>query len=133
MSLMHVHAEKSFQGLQPTSIENLITNMFDRTFMVFNVFVEDPRACLKLNEQVYRAVDQAGTLSQKAVYSNLVKMVRRIQNKELFLDEVPHENVLCWILKETSDLTYADISGLMGLDHDDVKRTIAGVRGQLLS
>ena len=133
MSLMHVHAEENFQGLQPTSIENLITDMFDRTFMVFNLFVDDPRACLKLNEQVYRAVDQAGILSQKAVYSNLVKMVRRIQNKELFLDEVPHENVLCWILKETCDLTYADISGLMGLDREDVKSTIASVRGRLLS
>ena len=69
----------------------------------------------------------------KAVYLTLVKQIQRISQKPHFFNAMPHENVVCWLLKETTDLRYAEIAGLMGMDREQVKLSIADVRFQLLS
>ncbi len=133
MNLMHVQSEESFNTFQHPTLEDLVTSHFNSVYTIFNVFVEDPRTCLHFTEGVFRAMDLEDNLTDKAVYRTLVKQIRRIPQKSQFLDGVPHENVVCWLLKETSDLRYAEIAGLMGMDREQVKLSIADVRGQLLS
>lgn len=133
MNLQNVQSEKNFQDIQPITLEGLVTSHFNRTYTILNVFVDDPRTCLQLAEAVFRTMDLEGDLSEKAVYRTLVKQVRRLPNKSQFLAGEPHENVVCWLLKETSELKYADIASLMGMERDQVKVSIAGVRQKLIS
>lgn len=133
MNLVHVQTEESFIKIQPTTLEDLVTSHFNPVYTILNVFVEDPRTCLHFTEGVFRAMDLENDLTDKAVYRNMVKQIRRIPQKNQFLEGVPHENVVCWLLKETSDLRYAEIACLMGMDRVQVKLSIAEVRVQLLS
>lgn len=133
MNLMHVQTEESFNHIQHTTLEDLVTSHFNSVYTILNVFVEDPRNCLNFTEGVFRTMDLENDLTYKAVYRTIVKQIRRIPHKTQFLDGVPHENVVCWLLKETSDLRYAEIASLMGMDREQVKLSIADVRGQLLS
>ncbi len=114
-------------------VESLIITYFDRTFMVLNVFIDDPRTCLEHSQDIFRTVQENGQVSQKALFCALVKRVRRLHNKNVFLEGVSHDSVLCWLLKETSQLKYADIGSLMGLDREQVKLSVAAVRSRLLS
>lgn len=132
MSVMHIEADQGFKGFQHGNLENLVSTHFNRAFMVVNVFVDDARACLDITENVFRTVDVNGELSEKAVYGALVDRIRNLQEKNQFLEGVAEETVLCWLVKETSRLRYDDIAGLMGLEHNQVKLNIAGVRGLLL-
>ena len=125
--------EESHHPVPCEPVEGLISTYFDRTFMVLNVFIDDPRTCLELSQDIFRTVQENGQVSQKALFCALVKRVRRLHNKNVFLEGVPHESVLCWLLKETSQLKYADIGSLMGLDREQVKLSIAAVRSRLLS
>ncbi|MEE8436403.1 MAG: hypothetical protein V3S64_16580 [bacterium] len=133
MNLMHVQTEESYKNFQNTTLEDLVTSHFNSVYTILNVFVEDPRTCLHFTEGVFRTMDLEDDLTDKAVYRTMVKKIRRIPQKSQFLDGVPHENVLCWLLKETEDFRYAEIAGLMGMDREQVKLSIADVRGQLLS
>lgn len=133
MNLMHVQIEESLNSIQHITLEDLVTSHFNSVYTILNVFVEDPRTCLHFTEGVFRAMDLDNDLTDKAVYRTLVKQIRRIPQKTQFLDGVPHESVVCWLLKETSELRYAEIAGLMGMEREQVKFSIAEVRGQLLS
>ena len=132
MNLMHVQSEESFKNIQQTTLEDLVVSHFHLVYTMLNVFVEDPGSCLHLTEGVFRSMDLENDLTDIGVYRTLVEQIRGIPQKAQFLDGVPHENVVCWLFKETSDLRYAEIAGLMGMNREQVKLGIADVRGQLL-
>ena len=133
MNLMHVPTEAGFKNFSHTTVEDLVTSHFNWVFKMMNVFVEDPDICLQFTEGVFRALDDESDLTEKAVYRASVKQIRRIPQKRRFLDGVPHEVMLCWCLKETSDLRYAEIAGLAGLNKEQVKLNVAKVRHLLLA
>lgn len=133
MNLMNVQVEESYNKFQHNTLEDLVTSHFNSVYTIFNVYVEDPSTCLHFTEGVFRAMDMENDLTDKAVYRTLVNQIRRIPQKPQFFNAMPHENVVCWLLKETTDLRYAEIAGLMGMDREQVKISIADVRFQLLS
>ena len=132
MSEYGISMEGQFGAVQPGALEGLISTHFDRTFMVLNTCLDDPRICLQVNEAIYRTVDEAGDISQRAVYGALVTRLRGLASDVETLRELSSDSVLCWLIKETSDLKYADISELMGMDRESVKQAIAEVRWHLL-
>jgi len=132
MSEMSTSMESQIGSIQTKAMEGLVSTYFDRTFMVLNTFMDDPRECLAVNEGLYRTVDEFGELSEQALFGTLVDRVRGLSSDLANLKGLSNENVLCWLIKETSDLKYADISKMMGMDRIEVKEAIAEVRWHLL-
>ena len=128
MNLVRVQTEAGFKNFSPTTMEDLVTSHFDWVFKVMNVFVEDPDTCIRFTEGVFRALKIESDLTEKGVYRASVKQIRRIPQKRRFLDGVHHEVMMCWCLKETTDLRYAEIAGLAGLNKKQVKLNVAKVR-----
>ncbi len=99
---------------------------------MFNAFVDDPRQCLDLTEGLFRQVAGAARLTTQAIHASLVHRVRCLAHPQPVVDGVDQDEVLCWLLKETFELDYAQVAAAMDVDRDTVKHAIAGVRAALL-
>jgi hypothetical protein len=113
-------------------LEELTRDYFERTFTVLNAFVEDPRHCLWLTEDVFRGVAQSPHPDLQGISHHLVKMVRGLHYKAIPVEGVSHESVLCWLIRETFTLPYEAIAMAMGLTREEVKENIAEVRLRLI-
>jgi len=133
MNLMHVQTVENYKNIQQTTLDDLVTTHFNMAYTILNVFVDDPRTCLHFTEGIFRAMDLENDLTDRGVYRHMVKQIQRIPQKSDFLNGVPAESVVCWLLKETSSLKYGEIAGLMGVDREQVKFNIAEIRRCLLS
>ena len=132
MSVMQVEVSPGFTGIQTGNLEGLISTHFNRAYLMVNVFVDDARMCLDITESLFRTVDLSGDLTEFCVYSELVRLLATMPGKNEFLAGVSHEGLMCWLLKEGSELKYAEIADMMGLERDQVKLNIADVRSRLL-
>lgn len=113
-------------------LESLVSEHFDRAYLVFNTFVDDPRQCLDLTEGLFRQIATAGQLSTQAIHASLVHRVRCLAHPQPLVDGLEQDEVLCWLLKETFELSYAQVAAAMDADRDTVKHAIAAVRAALL-
>ena len=132
MSLQITPLGHSVEAMPGNGVEGLITQYFDRAYLMFNLFVDDPRACLQLSESVFRTLDTLGGSSEQDVYALLVEFVRELAPERGFLPEVSTDSVLCWLLKDSAALSYAEIAALMELDRQQVGERIAEVRFAIL-
>lgn len=133
MSLQAIALERPVESSTIDAIDDLVATCFDRAFLIFNLFVDDPRTCLDLSESVFRTLDGHGNLDERAFYGQLVRSVLGLEAQNEFLPGVEAESVLCWLLKDAADLTYADIAAMMPLDREQVGERIAEVRMALLA
>lgn len=133
MSLEAIALDDPIESVSAPSIDGLVATCFDRAFLIFSLFVDDPRTCLDLSEGVFRALDGRVTLTEWAFYGELVTRVRRLPDKNEFLPGVAAESVLCWLLKDAAELNYAEIGALMTLDRGQVSDRIAEVRMALVA
>ncbi len=124
-------APKTGHGIQSTAIDGLIAGYFDQAYLLFNVFVDDPRTCLDLADAVFRGMD-ADEPSTLAFYSNVVTRVRGLTARNELAPGLSTDAVLCWLLKDSADLTYQEIAVVMCVSRQDVKLHIAAVRQALV-
>jgi hypothetical protein len=130
---MRPHAADSrFASLAAGHSDGLIAACFDRAFLVFSLFVDDPRTCLDLSESVFRALQINGGSTVQEFYGELVDCVRELPHKGEFLPGVAADSVLCWLLKDAADLSYVEIGAMMAMEHAQVRDRIAEVRMALL-
>ena len=132
MSVMQIGATPGFAGIQTGNLEGLISTHFNRAYLMVNLFIDDPRACLDITESLFRAVDLSEELTEIGVYTELVRKIANLPRKNELLAGFSYQGMMCWLLKENSSLKYADIAAMMGLERDQVKCHIADVRGSLL-
>ena len=125
------HAQHHDIAPQQITLEALVTEHFERAFLMFNTFVEDHRHCVLLSEGVFRKVAANGTPSTDALLIELVDSIRSLSEYQPLVEGLSREETLCWLLKDAYDLKYADIARKMGLDRDSVKVAIANVRSAL--
>jgi hypothetical protein len=130
---MRPHAADSrIVSLAMGQTDGLIAACFDRAFLVFSLFVDDPRTCLDLSESVFRALQISGGSTEREFYGELVGCVRELPDKGQFLPGVASDSVLCWLLKDAADLSYAEIGAMMAMGREQVRDRIAEVRMALL-
>ena len=120
------------EGVQGATVENLVTHYFDRAYLMFNLFVDDPRTCLHLSESVFRTLDLLGSSSERELYGLVVEFVRDLELRQVDLPDVSRDSLLCWLLKDSAQLGYAEIAELMSLGRQQVAEGIAEVRYALL-
>lgn len=132
MSVQAIAVQESLETLQAGAVDGLVAGYFDKAFLTFNLFVDDPRTCLDLSEGVFRLLEHSGNVTEQGFFSQLAAMVRDLPAKNEVLAGVESDSVLCWLLKDSSGLSYAEIAGAMGLQRSDVQARIADVRMALL-
>lgn len=131
MSLEALALDERMEAPQEHALDGLIAGYFDRAFLFFSLFVDDPRTCLDLSDAVFRGMDDRH-VCEESFYRELVHGVRGLADKNEFLPGVSSDSVLCWLLKDSADLSYAEIGALMTLERQQVAERIAEVRGALL-
>lgn len=125
--------EDALDTLQSDPLYGLISSHFDRAFLFFNLFVDDPRNCLDLSESVFRTLDGRGVHTTREFYSALVDHVRALPQRNELVPGMRSDCVLCWLLKDSADLSYQEIGDVMALERGQVQQHIAEVRMALLS
>ena len=133
MSLQIVAPTLRTEVLQSDSTENFIAAHFDRAYLMFNLFLDDPRACLDRSDAVFRALSAQGELNARSFYRELVQRIRALPLSAESLEGQEPDSLLCWLLKDSADLSYADIAAAMEMDREQVGWRIAQVRGALLA
>lgn len=133
MNMEAIATRERPESFAANPVDGLVSTCFDRAFLIFSLFVDDPRTCLDLSEAVFRALDHRGGLTEQAFYGELVTSVRGLSDKNEFLPGVAADSVLCWLLKDAADLSYAEIAALMTMDRSQVGERIAEARFALLA
>lgn len=133
MNPMTVPLDVQQAAVRTHALEALVCDHFDRAYMVFSAFVDDPRRCLDLTESLFRSVADAGSMRATTVYRGLVNRIRRISSPQLPMEGVGVDDVLCWLLKETTAMSYAEIAMVMDWQREAVKASIAIARAALIA
>jgi hypothetical protein len=120
------------EGSLPGTMDGLIAGYFDRAFLVFNLFEDDPRTCLQHAQGVFRSLNSRHGATERDFYGELVVGVRRLPRHNEFLPGIGADGVLCWLLKDSADFSYGEIGTLMELPREAVREHIADVRLALL-
>lgn len=131
MSLQIVPTSLSHDSLQSTSTERFVAENFDRAYQLFNLFIDDPRACLDHSDAVFRTLAHQGECTDRGFYRTLAQRIRALPQSAAAVDGQDVDSVLCWLLKDAAALTYAAIADVMELEREQVAVRIAGVRGVL--
>jgi hypothetical protein len=130
---LHTHPVQPIADLHnPSSLEGLIAAQFDRAFLFFNVFEDDPRTCLDHCEALFRALDERGLAGELDFYGELSGRILALSGLPELAPGLAREGMLCWLLKDSAELSYADIGALLRLEHGQVRQSIADVRMALL-
>lgn len=133
---MHLTAQQFESNTTPLHngiLESLVVEHFEKAFVVFNAFVDDHRVCVDLTEGLFREASHSEAPDAGTIYGKLVSRIRSMPDTISLVEGESVDNTLCWLLKETSQLSYKDIAEMMDWDRDSVKVAIAGVRGTLLA
>jgi len=113
--------------------ETIIASLYDRAQMIMSVFVDDGVATMELTQRIFREAQAEDGISEGSVYTLLAHTVQSLGLKREFLGGLNCDDMLCWLMKETSQMRYADISDATGLKKSQVASSIAEVRNRLLS
>jgi DNA-directed RNA polymerase specialized sigma24 family protein len=132
MSLQAFALDPRLDALQPKPVDGLIANYFDRAFLVFNLFIDDPRACLAQSEAVFRVLDGRLAATEQDFYAELLNRVRDLPERHECFPGLEPDSVLCWLLKDSTGMSYAEIARVMRMERNEVARHIADVRLALL-
>ncbi|HKI98561.1 MAG TPA: hypothetical protein VKB51_08830 [bacterium] len=132
MRVETVALDDRLDPVQTNPIDGLIATCFDRAYLMFNLFEDDPRTCLDLCEGVFRSLDGQPVLTEQDFYGRMVAKVRDLPGKNEFLPGIAAESVLCWLLKDAVDFSYAAIAELMQMTREQVGESIAEVRMALV-
>jgi hypothetical protein len=133
MRLESVARGGHLDSLASSPLDGLVATWFDRAFLFFNLFVDDPRTCLDLSEDVFRSLEHRQSFGEADFYGQLVQHVRALPRKNEFLPGIAADSVLCWLLKDAADLAYAGIASVMAMSREQVAESIAEVRMALLA
>ena len=117
---------------QSRETDGLIASHFDRAYFIFNWFVDDTRTCLDLADCVFRGMDLDGGACERDFFRAIVRSVRELPARNEAVPGMGANSVLCWIFKDTVDLSYAEIASVMNCSREQVRDAIAAVRGVLL-
>jgi hypothetical protein len=120
------------EALQAHSLDSLVATHFDRAFLFFNLFIDDPRTCLELCDTVFRGLNDDGAATERTFYTHLLQHLRELPERENLPPDMNTQGVLCWLLKDSADLSYAEIGALMAMERPQVQACIAEVRQALL-
>lgn len=132
MSVQAIEMQERMESVQSSAVDGLIANYFDQAFLMFNVFVDDPRTCLDLSERVFRLVGVRGDTSEQGFYAQLAALVRELPATNEVHPAVSVDCVLCWLLKDSANLSYDEIAAAMEMERGAVQTAIADVRMALL-
>ena len=131
MSLQIVPTSPPHETLQPASTERFVAENFDRAYLLFNLFIDGPRACLDHSDAVFRTLARQGAYTDRGFYRTLAQRIRALPQSADAVEGQDVDSVLCWLLKDAAALNYAAIAEVMELERDQVAARIAGVRGVL--
>lgn len=132
MNPMIVQGPQSYSPLHHDLLEALVSVHYERAYAIFNAFEEDPEVCLRRTDALFRAVADEGRLSPIAIYGMLVERIENLSEPEAFPPGISRADLLCWLIKETAQLSYGELGMVMCMDADAVKYAIANVRMALL-
>lgn len=132
MTALTVLQNETAARMPEEPLESLVSTYFDKVYQLVDAFAGDPRTSLGVTESVFRTLADRGEASVQALFAHAVQRVRRLQEKSVPFSGVSADSVLCWLVKECSDLRYAEIAELMDMEREAVKRAIAEVRTSLL-
>ena len=116
-----------------SSIEDLVSDHFDRIFVIIEAFVGDHKQSLRHAEVVFRVVEETSIMTLAQVYRTAAETVRRLPDRGLLPSGAAVEGTLCLLYKEVGGFRYAEISDLLDMDPQDVKAGIARARTGLLA
>jgi hypothetical protein len=132
MNVAMIMREQAVDSLQSDVLDGLIAGHFDRAFLFFNMFVDDPRNCLDLSEAVFRTLNGRGAATEHDFYREVVDCVRALPERNEIVPGIPSDSVLCWLLKDSAALAYHEIGTVMAMEREQVQQRIADVRMALL-
>ena len=111
-------------------LETLAVAHYEQVYTLCHAFHADPALCLSLTNQIFR--DASLDPALLTVCRNAVHALTR-RPGELPVPACSLRDNLAWLLKEVMALRYAEIAGVLGVDADQVRHTIAEVRETLLA
>ena len=115
-----------------SGIEELATNHFERVFLLFGTFFEDPQVTMGFTESAFRATEQTGSPCPLVLYQCAVDSISHWKNEREPEEALSLQGRLCWLLKELGMLRYGEIARIVGIDSDAVKHSIAETRFALM-
>ena len=115
-----------------SGMEDLATNHFERVFLLFGAFFEDPKVTMGFTESAFRAAEQTGTPSPSVLYQCAVDSISDWENEREPEEAISLQARLCWLLKELGMLRYQEIAKILGIDYEAVKHSIAETRFALM-
>ena len=131
MTALQTYTEE--QVISHAMDENIVASLYDRAQMIINVFLDDGLQCMEMTHQLFRNVIATSGLSEYSVYAGVTEAIKGLKTRRVMLDGVSSDDLLCWLLKESSTLSYAEIAEMTGFTRGQVAEGIAAVRSSLLS
>ena len=113
-------------------IEELATNHFERVFLLFGTFFEDPQVTMGFTESAFRAAEQTGSPTPSVLYQCAVDSISDWKNEREAEEVLSLQARLCWLLKELGMLRYHEIANILGIEYEAVKHNIAETRFALM-
>ena len=115
-----------------SGMEDLATNHFERVFLLFGTFFEDPQVTMGFTESAFRAAEQTGSPSPSVLYQCAVDSISDWENEREPEEALSLQARLCWLLKELGMLRYNEIAKILRTDYEAVKHSITETRFALM-
>ena len=111
--------------MEGSGMEELAINHFERVFLLFGTFFEDPQVTMGFTESAFRAAEQTGRPCPSVLYQCAVDSISDWKNEREPGEALSLQARLCWLLKELGMLRYSEIARIVGIDYEAVKHRIA--------
>ena len=123
------HVDGIFHG---ENADEMVSLHFERLFVLFDTFLEDPKISLLQVENAFRS---EGFQASPSVYVAYRWATERIM-ASLYAEAKAQGqslSLLCLLLKELGNLDYSEIAEMTSLSRKDVAGHIANLRHQILT
>jgi DNA-directed RNA polymerase specialized sigma24 family protein len=119
--------------MQAEMAEDWIRSHLQILTRFLNCFVGDGAVALRLAEQVFREVIDAGPVSGQALFRTACATLSRWPRRESGMGGLDKESALCWLLKDLAGLRYKEIADVLNLEQHQVRQHIASARAAVLT
>lgn len=118
-------------GYVGETIDNVIADHFEKLYVFFDTFLEDPKLSLLHTESAFRSRLFQTTPTVYSAYHWAADRI--LSESELEADCAGSPvGMLCFMLREVGQFSYMEIAQMTDLDRQDVGAHIAAMRSRLM-